>query len=141
MKKAALIVLVVATLSVLGSAQVLGWANLPAATFAQVLSDCPVMTSGYFVCPVVPVSGQPYIAMSVATYNAGAPFVVVSQGPQGIQGLQGNPGQNGQNGQPGAQGPPGVAAGCAVTYNNSCPKPTGVNQNGCVLTITAVTCK
>ena len=107
MKKAALIVLVVATLSVLGSAQVLGWANLPAATFAQVLSDCPVMTSGYFVCPVVPVSGQPYIAMSVATYNAGAPFVVVSQGPQGIQGLQGNPGQNGQNGQPGPQGPPG----------------------------------
>lgn len=135
MKKVSICLLVILGLSLSSRAQVIGWGNLPAAKFAQVLSDCPTVTSGYFVCPVVPVSGQPYIAMSVAGYQGGTPFVVVSQGPPGQNG------QNGQPGQPGPQGQPGVATGCAVTYNNKCPKPNGVNQNGCVLTITNVVCQ
>lgn len=104
MKKLAIALLF--CLSISASAQVLGWGNLPAAKFAQVLSDCPVMTTGYFVCPVVPVSGQPYLAMSVAGFQGGVPFAIVSQGPQGPQGVQGS------QGPPGPPPPPNFTLTC-----------------------------
>lgn len=91
--------LAVLILSISAVAQI-GWGGAPAATFAQTISQCPTMTAGYFVCPVVPADGsQPFIAMSVAGYNSGAPFAVVSQGPQGQQGIQGVQGQQGAPGQ------------------------------------------
>lgn len=91
-------VLIVMALSISAACQI-GWGGIPASKFAQVLADCPTETSGYFLCPVVPADGsQPYMAMSVAGFNGGAPFAIVSPGQNG---------QNGQNGSMGPQGPPG----------------------------------
>jgi len=149
------LIMAIAVLAPLASAQtVVGWGGAIANKFAQSLSDCPVSTNpgSYFTCIVVPADGsQPYQAMSVAGFQNGQPFVILSQGPQGAQGpqgVQGNPGQNGQNGQPGQPGPagpagppgPGMVNGCKITYNNQCPKGGGVNQNGCVMTVTNVSC-
>lgn len=49
-----------------------------ATKIAASLSDCPTVTSGYRLCPVVTASGQAYLAMSVAGYNGGAPFQIVA---------------------------------------------------------------
>lgn len=62
------------------------------------------------------------------------------QGPPGNPGIQGPQGQQGGQGPQGIPGPAGLTVGCKVTYNNSCPKPTGVDQNSCVLTVMSVSC-
>lgn len=124
----------------------LGWGNLPASAFAQSLAQCPTVTTGYFVCPVVPGDGsQPYLGMSVAGFNGGAPFAIVSpgsQGPQGPQGPQGNPGPPGPQGSQGPQGNPGIAKGCTISISWSKGQGTGTIQGNGTLTatITNVSC-
>ena len=52
----------------------------PATGFATTIPGCPTATSGFILCTVVPASGQPFLALSVAGYNAGAPFSLASSG-------------------------------------------------------------
>lgn len=63
--------------AIAASAQV-GIGGAPAANFATSISQCPTVTSGYFLCVVVPGgTAQPFLALSVAGWNSGAPFAVV----------------------------------------------------------------
>lgn len=96
-------------------AQTMGVGGQPASKFALQVSDCPTVTTGYNLCPVVPLNGQPFLAMSVAGYNNGAPFQIVSQG---IQGAKGDTGATGAQGPAGPQGPPGANATAPVTSVN-----------------------
>ena len=77
-------------------AQTLGIGGQQAAGFATALPECQTVTTGYFLCPVVPGDGvtQPFLALSVAGFNNGAPFQLGMQGPPGPPG---NPGGNGTN--------------------------------------------
>lgn len=85
-------------------AQSLGIGGQPAAAFATDVSQCPKVAVGYFLCVVTPANAQPFLALSVAGYNAGVAFPVAAQG---LQGPVGPPGPIGQTGMPGAQGPVG----------------------------------
>jgi len=82
-----ILALTIAVLAPLASAQtVVGWGGAIANKFAQSLSDCPVSTNpgSYFTCIVVPADGsQPYQAMSVAGFQGGQPFVILSPGQNG----------------------------------------------------------
>lgn len=88
-------------------AQSLATGGQPATKIALSLSDCPIAAAGYLLCPVAPLNGQPFLAMSVAGYNAGAPFQLASQGVQGIPGTTGPQGPAGATGATGATGPQG----------------------------------
>lgn len=87
-------------------AQTLASGAQPASKFALQISDCPTATAGYMLCPVVPLNGQPFLAMSVAGYNAGAPFQLASQGVPGPKGDKGDS-ITGPTGATGATGPAG----------------------------------
>lgn len=107
---------------------VIGIGQSPSANLAQKLSDCPSVQTGYFLCPLFDGTNQPSLAFSVAGYQNGQPFVMLSQGP---------PGTAGAPGPPGPQGPPGniqvpataVGTGTA-TANFQCPAGNGTIGNG-----------
>jgi hypothetical protein len=99
-------VTLMALIFVKAHAQSMGVGGQPASKFALQISDCPTATSGYVICPVVPLNGQPFIAMSVAGYNSGAPFAVASQGVAGPKGDKGDS-ITGPSGATGPQGVPG----------------------------------
>lgn len=56
----------------------LGIGVQPATGFSTTVAGCPTVSSGFFLCAVLPASGQPSLAMSVAGYNSGAPFALSS---------------------------------------------------------------
>lgn len=99
-----------ATLAALGGmiwhvhAQSLGIGGQPASAFATDVTQCPKIAVGYFLCVVTPANAQPFLALSVAGYNAGVAFPVAAQG---LQGPVGPAGPIGQTGMPGPQGPVG----------------------------------
>lgn len=97
-------------------AQSLATGGQPATKIALSLSDCPIAAAGYLLCPVAPLNGQPFLAMSVAGYNAGAPFQLASQGVQGI------PGTTGPQGPAGATGPQGPSGPAQSFGTLLCPK-------------------
>ncbi len=98
---------------------VLSFGQAPSGGIATDINQCPLVTVGYSVCPVAPINELPFLAFSIAGYNAGAPFPIEAQGPagvagpvgpSGVAGLQGPVGPEGpigQTGMPGTQGPVG----------------------------------
>lgn len=54
----------------------LGIGVQPATGFATTLTGCQTVSTGFNLCVVTPASGQPFLALSVAGYNSGAPFAV-----------------------------------------------------------------
>lgn len=90
----------------------MGIGGQPAAAFATDVTKCPTVTVGYFLCVVTPANAQPFLALSVAGYNAGVAFAVASQG---LQGPVGPAGPIGQTGMPGAQGPVGPVGATGLT--------------------------
>lgn len=52
----------------------------PATGFAATVGGCPVASSGFILCTVVPTGGQPFLALSVAGYNGGVPFSLQASG-------------------------------------------------------------
>ena len=65
--------------------------------YATNIAQCPVAAgTAYFLCIVVPGgTTQPFLALSVATFNGGAPFPINVAGPAGPQGPQGPAGPAG----------------------------------------------
>jgi hypothetical protein len=102
-----------------------GIGGAPAPAFATSLAQCPTVPTGYFLCVVVPGgTTQPFLALSVAGFNGGAPFAIQTAGIQGPAGPAG---------PPGPQGPPGPVQ----SFNtNNCTQwtggTTGVKMTGCI---------
>jgi hypothetical protein len=70
-----LVALLASLVSVGAFAQnVIGIGVQPATTFATSVAQCPTLTSGAFICVVVPSGAQPFLALSVAGWNSGKPF-------------------------------------------------------------------
>lgn len=62
--------------------QVVGIGGQPASAYATSMAQCPTVTSGHFLCIVVPGgTTQPFLALSVAGFNSGAPFAVAPPAP------------------------------------------------------------
>lgn len=76
MKKILMLVLLAAAIN-LSAQSVISFGGGPAATYATSLSQCPVATGqDYKFCIIVNGTTQPQVALSVAAWQNGAPFVI-----------------------------------------------------------------
>jgi hypothetical protein len=137
-------VLILATAVLLGTAvyvwaqnSALGIGGQPASAFATSVSGCPSVTAGYFLCIVTPPGNQPFLALSLAGYNSGAPIQIAGQGPMGpagpagplgpvgAAGPVGPPGPTGATGATGPAGSAGIAA--TIAIGSTATLPAGSN--------------
>lgn len=108
-----------------------GFGGSPSTAFATSISQCPTLMNGYFVCVVTPAGAQPFLALSVAGFNSGAPFPVVTQQATGVASFAGRTGAvlpaNGDYSYSQISGTPTTFSCPTVTESTT----SGISATGC----------